>query len=63
MSQIAEQSVRRRHYGVANVGMKLSFIQELNVVDTFRRIIRNVMRCPVEIASWTNIINNKQNTA
>ena len=51
MSQIAEQSVRRRHYGVANVGMKLSFIQELNVVDTFRRIIRNVMRCPVEIAS------------
>ena len=51
--QIAQQSIRRRHYGVADVGVKLSFIQELNVIDTFGWIIRNVLWCPVEIASWT----------
>jgi len=51
MCQIAEQSVRRRHHGVADVGMKLSFIQELNIVDAFYRIVWNVLRCPVEILS------------
>ena len=51
--QIAQQCIWRRHYSVADVWMKLSLVQELNVIDTFGWIIRNVFCSPVEIASWT----------
>ena len=56
--QVAEQCIWRRHHGVPNVGMKLSFVQELNVVDTFWRIIWNVLRRPVEILGWTTSTDN-----
>jgi len=49
--QVAQQSIRRRHYCVADVGMKLSFIEKLDVIDTLSWIVWNVLCCPVEIAS------------
>jgi len=49
--QITQQSIWRRHHGIADVGVKLSFVQKLNVIDTFSWIVWNVLCCPVEIAS------------
>jgi len=60
MRQVAQQSIGGRHDSVADVRVKLPLIEKLDVVDTFRWIVWNVLRCPVEILSWTGI-DTKQN--
>jgi len=56
VSQIAEQRIGRCHHSIADVWMKLSLVEKLNVVDAFCRIIGNVFCCPVEILGWTTSI-------
>ena len=51
MRQVAQQSIGGRHDSVADVRVKLPLIEKLDVVDTFRWIVWNVLRCPVEILS------------
>ena len=58
--QIAEQCIGCCAHGVADVRMKLSLIHELNVVYTLRRIVWNVLRCPVQILRWTTSIDNNK---